>query len=84
MVSKNLAMAALDTKLKEIRRLVRGATFSVGMIDDDQTDCASPKNVEEEFLKGKHVLKRDKYRYIHHTPTSIKLYALGNDRWHNL
>ena len=78
-VSKNLAMAAnptnftigLDSKLKEIRKLVRGGTWSVGMIADEQTDCVSPKNVEEEFLKGKHVLKYTKMRTtLIHTPTS--------------
>lgn len=73
MVSKNLAMAALDTKLKEIRRLVRGATFSVGMIDDDQTDCASPKNVEEEFLKVQTELRSLKAEISHQSKRNFKL-----------
>ena len=49
--------AMIGSKLKEIRKLVRGATWNTALIEDEQTDCTSPKNVEEEFLKGERILK---------------------------
>ena len=47
-------MAAAKAKLKEFVKLVKGARSGrLDSIDEDDTDSASPKSLEREFLRSK-------------------------------